>query len=142
MTIQLPPLRARADDIPLLVEDMLRELVPDEAVRERVRRRLPTAALVRMDWPGNVRELRNHVERSLVLDHGQRADAEAASSVDELPGLDLPFAVARDAWQRWFERRYLTELLQRHGGNVSAAAKNAGMHRSHLYRLLQRAGLM
>jgi two-component system response regulator GlrR len=134
MPIQLPPLRERLDDLPLVVEALIAELVPGEAARERLRRRVGVAALARMDWPGNVRELRNHVERCLVMDHG-------AALGGELPGADLPFAVARDAWQRWFERRYLVELLERHGGNVAAAARQAGMHRTHLYRLLQRVGL-
>jgi DNA-binding NtrC family response regulator len=137
MTIQIPPLRARADDLPLLVEDILRELVPDDQARERVRRRLDVRALARHDWVGNVRELRNHIERSLVVEQGAPSEP-----LEQLPGADVPFAVARDAWQRWFERRYLTELLERCRGNVAAAARQAGMHRTHLYRLLQRAGLM
>jgi DNA-binding NtrC family response regulator len=133
MTISLPPLRDRPEDVPLLVDTLLAELLPDEAARARVRRRIDLAALARMDWPGNIRELRNHVERCLVMDHDELAAATPAS--------DLPFAVAREAAMRSFERRYLTELLERHQGNVSAAARAAGMHRTHLYRLLQRAGL-
>jgi DNA-binding NtrC family response regulator len=136
MTIHLPPLRERVEDLPLLVDALLAELIPDEAGRERVRRRLAIATLARMDWPGNVRELRNHLERGIVMDHQPQV------AQDVLPGAELPFAVAREAWQRSFERRYLAELLQRHRGNVSAAARHAGMHRTHLYRLLQRAGLM
>jgi len=134
MPILLPPLRERLDDLPLVVEALIAELLPDEPARDRLRRRVNLAALARMDWPGNVRELRNHVERCLVMDHGVEVGGE-------LPGADLPFAVAREAWQRWFERRYLVELLERHRGNVAAAARQAGMHRTHLYRLLQRAGL-
>jgi len=72
-----------------------------------------------------------------------RSSASSSSSAPDLdlPAAELPFAVARDAWQSWFERRYLIDLLERHRGNISAAARHAGMHRTHLYRLLQRAGL-
>jgi len=136
MTVHLPPLRDRQDDLPLLVEALLAELTPDETSRDRLRRQLSLNTLARLDWPGNVRELRNHLERSLVLDHGQ-----GGGDLAELPAAELPFAVARDAWQRWFERRYLMDLLHRHRGNITAAARHAGMHRTHLYRLLQRAGL-
>jgi two-component system, NtrC family, response regulator GlrR len=135
MPIQLPPLRERRDDIPLLVEALVAELEPDDRARDRLRRQLSVPALARMDWPGNVRELRNHLERSVVLDHGVAAPGQ------DLPSAELPFAVAREAWQRWFERRYLIDLLERHNGNIAAAARHAGMHRTHLYRLLQRAGL-
>jgi two-component system, NtrC family, response regulator GlrR len=134
MPIMLPALRERTEDLPLLVDAIVADLTPHEASRERLRHRINVSALARMDWPGNVRELRNHIERSLVLDHD---DASAA----QMPDASLPFAVAREAWQRWFEREYLTELLRRHAGNVSAAARAAGMHRTHLYRLLQRVGL-
>ncbi|HEY5920839.1 MAG TPA: sigma 54-interacting transcriptional regulator [Kofleriaceae bacterium] len=132
MPIVLPPLRERLDDLPLLVDALVEELTPRGAARENLRHRINAPALGRMDWPGNLRELRNHIERSLVLD----ADPGA-----QMPDATMPFAVAREAWQRWFEREYLTDLLRRHNGNVSAAAKAAGMHRTHLYRLLQRAGL-
>jgi two-component system, NtrC family, response regulator GlrR len=132
MPIVLPPLRERADDLPLLVDAIVAELTPHESSREQLRERISVSALARMDWPGNVRELRNHIERSLVFD---------AKPGAQLPDATLPFAVAREAWQRWFEREYLTDLLRRHAGNVTAAARAAGMHRTHLYRLLQRVGL-
>jgi DNA-binding NtrC family response regulator len=145
MPIQLPPLRERAEDIPLLIEALLPDLAPDPRHRDALRRRLPVAALARMAWPGNVRELRNHLERAAVLDHAGPGAAGPPGigppSSGGLPSAELPFAVARDAWQRWFEHQYLADLLARHGGNIPTAARAAGMHRTHLYRLLQRAGL-
>ena len=132
MTIHIPPLRERPDDLPMIVDALIAELTPSEPARERLRKQVNLAALARMDWPGNVRELRNHLERFLVLAHGELGEAPVAT---------LPYAVAREAWQRWFERHYLTDLLARHGGNIAAAARHAGMHRTHLYRLLQRVGL-
>jgi len=135
MTVHLPPLRERLEDLPLLVDAVLDELDLDDAARDRARAKVNVAALARMEWPGNVRELRNHLERVVVLDDGKVAVDQ------ELPDATLPYTLAREAWQSWFERHYLTDLLRRHDGNISAAAKVAGMHRSHLYRLLQRAGL-
>ena len=132
MPIHLPPLRERLDDLPLLVEALLSELASDPETRDRLRRQIQPAALARHDWPGNLRELRNTLEGHLVVDHAVPSDA---------PDAALPYAVAREAWQRWFDRHYLSDLLRRHGGQVAAAARHAGMHRAHLYRLLQRAGL-
>jgi two-component system response regulator GlrR len=132
MTIALPPVRERPDDLPLIVDALLADLLPDETKRSALRRKLDMRELARMEWPGNVRELRNYLERTMVLDH-EGAGAE--------PSAAMPYAVAREAWQRWFERKYLTELMQQHRGNVAAAARHAGMHRGHLYRLLQRAGI-
>jgi two-component system response regulator GlrR len=145
MPIQLPPLRERAEDIPLLIEGLLVDVAPDPEHREALRRRLPIAALARMAWPGNVRELRNYLERAAVLESVALSTADrapiASRSGGELPTAELPFNVAREAWQRWFEHHYLVDLLARHRGNIPAAAQAAGMHRTHLYRLLQRAGL-
>ena len=132
LPIQIPPLRDRRDDLPAIVDALLAELVPLEATRTRARHQLDMAALSRMDWPGNVRELRNHIERALVFDEAAIAEPARAG---------LPYAVAREAAQRAFDRQYLTELLKLHAGNVTKAARHAGMHRTHLYRLLQRAGL-
>jgi len=131
--ITLPALRDRPDDIPLIANALLDELVRDGAARARLRKLLDGSALMQLDWPGNVRELRNHIEQLAVLEHDPGGDAADAG--------DVPFAVARDAWQRAFERRYLRELLVRSGGDIVEASRRAGMHKSNLYRLLQRAGL-
>jgi DNA-binding NtrC family response regulator len=132
LPIGLPPLRERLDDLPLLVESLIERITDDATARTRLRATVSPAELARRDWPGNVRQLRNHLERCLVLEPMR----EAAPA-----GAELPYAAARDAWQRWFERQYLTDLLDRCAGNISTAAQHAGMHRSHLYRLLVRAGL-
>jgi DNA-binding NtrC family response regulator len=84
-------------------------------------------------WPGNVRELRNHVERAA----GLGRSAASGSEID----VSMPLKEARNRWVQLFESRYLAELLHAHGGNVSAAARAAGIDRVHFYRLLGRAGL-
>ena len=128
LEVTLPPLRERLDDIPLLVQAIAADLdEPPDCVRD------PgwVAALLKHPWPGNVRELRNHVER---------ARARFGTSPSEID-VSIPLKEARNRWVQVFESRYLDELLRAHGGNVSAAARAAGIDRVHFYRLLGRAGL-
>jgi len=98
-------------------------------------------ALAQHSWPGNVRELRNYVERCLVL--RAAVPPTAAATIDPAPVSDRPepLKAARERWLRIFEHAYLTDLLARHAGNVTAAARSAGIDRIHLYRLLWRNGL-
>jgi DNA-binding NtrC family response regulator len=144
VTLRVAPLRDRTDDIPLLVEHFLRELghagdiadvVPPDTM----------ADLMRHAWPGNVRELRNAIEALIVM--GSAAElaalAPTATGARDLVEavLDMPYKHARTAVMRDFEVRYLTRLLERAGGNVSAAARLADMDRSYLIGLLRRCGV-
>jgi len=144
LEIALPPLRQRAEDLPLLVDELLRAR-GDDAGEGAVRLREPKsiAELVRHAWPGNVRELANYVERCLAFEEPPPLDAPPSSPQHGGPRVDAtrPLRVERDRWLRRFEREYLEQLLAAHGGNVSAAARGAGVDRIHLYRLLWRAGL-
>ncbi len=140
VTVRLPPLRDRLDDLPLLVDEILSRL--GAAARpEAAPLRAPEflAELRRHTWSGNVRELRHHLERCLAL----KAAAPLEQQPDAPPplDLDLPLGVVRERWIGYVERRYLAEQLARHGDNVTAAARAAGLDRTHLYRLLGRAGL-
>ena len=132
LEVRLPPLRERAEDIPRLVEALVAELDPDE---EAPFARDPAwiAGLVRHPWPGNVRELRNYLERAI----GLGKHHEATADVD----VAVPLKESRARWVQLFESRYLAELLRAHDGNVTAAARAAGVDRVHFYRLLARAGL-
>ena len=151
VTVRMPPLRKRVQDIPMLVQVILRSLNAEEALH------LFTADvlddMLRHDWPGNVRELRNYVERAVVLDHAPPASErgtttsfppeEAATTpglgaAPHLTDIDVPFKSAKDAVIGEFERAYLKALLDWAGGNVSKAARKAKMDRMYLYRLLQR----
>jgi transcriptional regulator with GAF, ATPase, and Fis domain len=144
LVVLLPPLRERAGDIPALVERLLETLGaagrPETAF---VRTPEFCAELARHAWPGNVRELRNHVERCLALNAAAPLGAEDAAE----PGAEWPVDVerplrdVRDAAARGVERRYLEAVLERHGHNVTAAARAAGVDRIHFYRLLSRHGL-
>ncbi len=136
--IFVPPLRERAEDIPLLVE----AIVEDLGARD-----LPAAAplrtgelvpeLLRHAWPGNVRELRNYVEAALVRGDYTIAVTESDLAIDPTQ----PLRVVRERWILHVERQYLERLLALHANNVSAAARAAGIDRVHMHRLLSRVGL-
>ena len=154
---------ARAcEDLRLLVDH-----IQDELARRRAAAALPPLArldetaiamLLRYDFPGNVRELRNVVERWAVLgaagspgDPGGRRSrrhrASAASSARRGPDdVDArcsrcPYHEAKDAWIDRFERGYVDAILEQSGGNVSKAARDAGVDRRHLQRLMARFGI-
>jgi len=128
--VEVPPLRNRAEDIPLLAAYFAKQCTGVD-----VELAPATLAALQCDpWPGNVRELRNAVERAVTLGNfGEQPAAHASSPTS--------YKEARDALLERFERDYLQALLARHGGNVSAAAREAKLSRSQFYRLLGRHGL-
>jgi transcriptional regulator with PAS, ATPase and Fis domain len=140
--VKLPPLRARADDLAMLVEHFLdRMRVPAGPERDALTSATFLERLARHRWPGNVRELRNTLERCLAM-QGEPGLPPPPERTDP-PTIrgDEPLRTARDRWVEFFERRYLRDLLDRAGGNVSAAALTAGVDRAYLYRMLWRNGL-
>ena len=135
--LHLPPLRERREDIPLLAAHFLRQ----HAVRYRkaVTAFHPDAmrALLAYAWPGNVRELGHAVERATLL-----AEGGVVRPVDlalEAPQASPPHIEEMSLED--VERLLITKALDRHGGNVSLAAKALGLSRSALYRRLERHGL-
>jgi DNA-binding NtrC family response regulator len=140
LKIVLPPLRQRPEDIPLLVEVLLEHLPATEEQAAALRAPHFLEELRRASWPGNVRELRNYLERCLVFDEAP-AWSGGDGEVDRGPvphGADVPFVEARRQALNVFERDYLADLMSRHHGKVSAAARAAGIDRNYLYRLLDR----
>jgi len=137
VVMHVPPLRERADDIPLLVEHFLREGGHDGPVAELFS---PAAlrSLAEHHWPGNVRELRNLIEATLAMGEAPALEPAAAPVGAAEDVAALPYKDARAAVLHDFERRYLTALLERSQGNVSLAAREARMDRSHLIDLLRR----
>ncbi len=150
ITLKLPPLRERVEDIPLLVHHFLaraaaRARKPPPELADDV---LP--ALRRYPWPGNVRELENAIERAVILARGPIGVADLPPHVARPPGKiapevevlsDLPYLEARRSAMHAFELRYLGALLRKAAGNVSEAARLAGMDRSNLRRLLRQHGI-
>jgi DNA-binding NtrC family response regulator len=141
--LRLPSLRERPEDIPHLVDRFVEELGGALSWGGISQQRLEEWK--RLDWPGNVRELRNAVERELVLGPEDQDDPGAPRS---LPGLEsfvqgpggvyLPYKEAKARLLGAFEASYWSGLLARNGGNVSAAAREAGIHRKSLEYLLKR----
>jgi len=143
--VHLPPLEARAEDIPLIVHNLLEAMgaADHPAVKDLTAKKW-LDELSEHQWPGNVRELRNYLERCVAMRDRLPLDgAFDTSNPDTLPPIDTgkPLRAGREKWVRYFERKYLQELLDEHDQNVSAAARSAGIDRVHLYRLLSRAGL-
>jgi two-component system, NtrC family, response regulator GlrR len=141
--VRLPPLRDRLDDLPLLVSALLEALHPRAHERARLLDAAYIADLALRSWDGNVRELRNHLARSLAMgdegvEHGEVGPSLEAS-ITEPP--DEPLKTARARFAHVFERRYVETMLARYEGNVSRAARAAGVDRMYFYRLLWKHGL-
>ena len=144
VTLELPPLRERGDDIALLAEHFLVDFC-----RKAHRKPLTFSALARKRlqshaWPGNIRELRNLMERLAYLLPGDRIEAEdlafILSPAGESPAfvsLDLPLTEATDK----FQVEYIKKAIERSKDNMSDAARQLGLHRSNLYRKMRQLGM-
>lgn len=144
VTLELPPLRDRGDDIQLLAEYFLREFC------RRAGRRTPkfTAAarkrLFSHTWPGNVRELRNLMERLAYLSSGEKIEAEDLAFILSPTARGASVVEAGQSLNdatRQFQEHYIRQSIERARGNVSQAAKNLGVHRSNLYRKMRQLGM-
>jgi len=139
---EVPPLRERAEDIPLLVEHFNRRFSLSYNKRPKRFEADAVEALQSYPWPGNVRELRNTVERVVIMHAGARvAQSDLPPLGGEEPARAAPrfssFRDASEAHQRDFIRQKLAEAE----GNVSRAAELMGMDRSHLYRRMKTLGI-
>jgi len=140
---QIPPLRERLEDVPLLIEHFNRRFSADYGKKPKAFTAEAITILRNYDWLGNVRELRNTVERIVIM-HGKQT-----VSAGDLPELNLKketpaasfrfpsFKEANDAYQREFIQHKLSEA----DGNVSKAADAMGVDRSHLYRRMKNLGI-
>ncbi|HID77632.1 MAG TPA: sigma-54-dependent Fis family transcriptional regulator, partial [Planctomycetaceae bacterium] len=144
VTIELPPLRDRCEDILLLAEHFLVDFC------KRARRKVPTFSesarrrLLEHSWPGNVRELRNLMERLAYLTTADRIEADDLAFIlaprsparAQIP-VDRPLAEATAR----FQSEYIRRAIQLAGGNVSQAASHLGLHRSNLYRKMRQLNM-
>jgi DNA-binding NtrC family response regulator len=168
ITIDLPPLRERGDDVLLLANYFLQKF--GRSMQREVKRLSPNAAraLVQYDWPGNVRELEHVIEHAMVLaqkevisvadlpftrqsgtmprveplNSGATGATSEAGGALRLPVLadlaGLPYAEAKGRLVSLFDESYTGELLRQTGGNMSEAARRAKLDRSNFRRLLKR----
>jgi transcriptional regulator with GAF, ATPase, and Fis domain len=153
--IELPPLRERREDIPILVETLLGRMAAHDSGTPTRMDESAEQALRAHDWPGNVRELRNVLERAAYLSRAAGHDelrlsflpfagpAPRESDTSSLPGFDdaKSYRDTKAEWEALFEKRYVSWLLDRFEGNISAAARAADMDRKYLYKLAMRHGL-
>lgn len=135
VVLEVPPLRERPEDIPLLADHFARQADRTLELSPEL-----TATLCAYPWPGNVRELSNVVERALVIGP-QAALPEPFARVPGGAAGSEDFHQARERLLKVFERSYLKAQLERHKGSISAAAKASGMARSYFYKLLDEHGL-
>lgn len=156
--LDLPPLRDRRGDIPLVADDFFDRYGPELVEVGTKARQLSSGAIQQLqnyNFPGNVRELINILRRSVAVATGDEvmvtdlppevtgrksagSGQEDAPNAVVLPDASMRFKDAKAKVLDAFERQYLQDLLQRHRLNISKAAREAGIDRRHLYRLLDK----
>jgi DNA-binding NtrC family response regulator len=161
--VHVPPLRDRRDDIPLLIEHIM-STIPGGDTAELSQDTIDL--MMKHDWPGNVRELRNVIERAILLSETPEDSASfhrappssprieqpftmtpsttatAAEGAMSIPvDVSVPFKEAKQTVIGEFERRYISKLLAEHDGNISAAARAAGIDRMSIHKMLHRLGI-
>lgn len=155
--IRLPSLRDRPEDIPVLIRHFIdhfwrRHQLPGEEPPKLARESLDR--LVSYEWPGNVRELQNVIENLVVLSDPEEeiqpdrltilgGESDSSRPISSLPSVDggMPFHDAKQEVIDRFEREYLSQLVARTEGNMSEAARQAGIDRTTLYRLMDKHNL-
>ncbi|MDR3567483.1 MAG: sigma-54 dependent transcriptional regulator [Syntrophobacteraceae bacterium] len=152
INIRLPSLVERKEDIPLLVSHFLDKYngLYDKRVK-RISNELMRDMIGR-DWPGNVRELEHTIERGVIMASGEClefSDIAAAGAVPRAPQeigqscelFSMPFKEAKDALIDKFHSEYISRVLSRNEGNVSKAARESGLKRQYLHRLMRETRL-
>jgi DNA-binding NtrC family response regulator len=144
LNIRVPPLRERLEDVPILAEYFARDVAeksgrPFDGIDDGA-----MALLQGYHWPGNVRELRAVVEQALALSTGRRL-VISSFEIDPISmsgfGATSMFEGDLRTARARFETLYVKRLLERHGGNVQKAARDAGLAVGGFYKLLRRLGL-
>jgi DNA-binding NtrC family response regulator len=155
VTIEIPPLRERREDIPLLAETFLKGAAERYELPMRPLAQTALRRLVEYNWPGNVRELRNTIDRAVIMAESEEVTARdlpeeitagltsaaPSESGETENGLRVPFTADFREDRREFERRYITRCLEHTQGNVTRAAEILGMHRQSLQHKLRQLGL-
>jgi two-component system NtrC family response regulator len=145
VTVTLPPLRDRPEDVPELVEHFVRKYAAREGRPVKGVTREALDALLKYHWPGNVRELENCVERAVIMARGEnvaRADLPAhLFAPAEPPGASSPEGRTLPEAVEELERRMVRAALARHGGVVTRAAKELGVSERVLRYKLESLGI-
>jgi len=155
LTISLPPLRSRGEDIRLLAEHFIRCFCADYGTPEKILTPAAGAWLTEYHWPGNIRELENTIHRAVLSSVGQQIHLEDISTpLEPMVGNDfstldtggersctMSFRAAKARIIDRFEHHYLSALMRNCNGNVSEAARMAGKERRALGKLLKKHGI-
>ena len=137
LALMVPPLRERKGDVIMLAEHFFRQCIADTTSRLEGFSQQALAAMMAHDWPGNVRELFNRVQRAVVM-----TDRRLIAAVDlGLAGEPTHIQVGLDSARTQAEREAIHLSLQRVGRNVSQAARELGVSRMTLYRLMEKHGI-
>jgi len=137
--VRIPPLRERAEDIPLLVEAILGRWSPNGHERRLTPRSMDR--LVRYAWPGNVRQLENLLERCMVLCDDEEIDLERSAFGIEMSRLLDSREPERNDTLQEMERRHIEATLKRLGGNRTGAARELGISVRTLYYRMKALGI-
>ena len=138
LPVTVPPLRERRDDLVTLAEHFFHMYASEKSPRLKGFSNRAIEAILDHDWPGNVRELINRVRRALVMSDGRLIMPE---DLGLTRGIMAPTPAALDDTRMRSERRALRECLDRSGHNVSRAARDLGVSRTTMYRLLSKHGM-
>jgi transcriptional regulator with PAS, ATPase and Fis domain len=137
--LSIPPLRERKNDIPLLVNffiDGFNKLHGKNVsgITEKAMKKL-----CNYNWPGNVRQLKNLIEKAMVLTEKNMLDEDDLTIEDDEGRIsESTTAMDRKNFLRQMDREYLEKLIEKHNGNITAAAKEAGITRATLYRIIKK----
>ncbi len=152
--IEIPPLRERREDIPLLLDYFADKISREMNLIRPVFTKESIAYFTAYDWPGNIRELRNYITRAIILSAGKEVTPEflskplLSSSIETATFAEIPLKweemdklrkAAAEKASRKVEAEFAKRLLKKFNGNISKAAEYAGMNRTNLHKLIKRA---
>ncbi len=140
---QIPPLRERLEDIPLLLEHFNQKFSLEYGKKPKNFTAESVEALQNYAWFGNVRELRNTIERVVIMHQKQKVKAEDLPEFnpkDEMPASTFRFPSFKEATDA-YQREFIQHKLAESNGNVAKAAELMGVDRSHLYRRMKNLGI-
>ncbi len=143
ISIEIPPLRERIEDIPLLCDSFLKGFfesneLPFKPISKRAMERLKA-----YHWPGNIRELQNCLERAASLAEGESIGPEDLSeSISQPDWMELEYSEAKKNCLESFQKKYMENLLKRCDGKMSRASELSGMPRMTVYRIMKKIDML
>ncbi|MEW6714676.1 MAG: sigma-54 dependent transcriptional regulator [Nitrospirota bacterium] len=138
--IQVPPLRERKDDIPILVEYFLNSFARQYGQKIKEVSKATSQALMEYDWPGNVRELKNTIERLVIMSQANLIDVKEPLSVIEEKADFYNYKTLKEA-RKNFESRFILKKLETNNWNVTKTADELDIERSNLHRKIKSLGI-